>query len=259
MKLSAVVGADSFFYAIEDRKFGVVDTQVLHTEKPYALFKDPLDYLPEILASNTLFFESFKKITIGLADRPYLIISNKELKGQSAEILLRQNTLVAKDDRIFQQKLKELDSTCIFSVPKAMITDIELYFDSPKFVHVQGCLLEHLSKAVKKSKPLPIISLNWSANILNVSLWRKGKLRFQNHFVCKDALDVIYYLSAVLTEFNHKAEKCEYSFSGSQLSRMMENEVLKSLINERSSNLRSPKWVPESHFLLDLYAVSKCG
>jgi hypothetical protein len=259
IKLSAIVGADSFFYAIEDKKNDLIHLESFHLPRQIAFFQDSLDFLSVLLVENPLLFESFSKKRFAIAGIPYFIVHQGALEQQTPVELLSTVTHLAALDTVCIQIIPALDSVCLFAIPNSLKSEIELYFDHPNYMHVQAAMIQWLSAQIESFELDRLLSLNVVGQSLLVSAWQDGKLTFHNQFKCPSIEDISYFFGATLEFLGWGGGDFKLFVTGENKEETLKHEVLLKIYRTNSWDSIELKWPNETADFLDLYAVSKCA
>ena len=260
-KLSAIVGADSFFYAIEERSNALVHLETYFPDMPLALFEDPLDFLSDLMAGNPLLFEAFDQKCFGVVGVPYLVVTDGQLERNTPVRLLGAMTHLAAKDAVQVQQIPSLGAVCIFAIPASLGHELEMYFDSPVYQHVMGSLLEWFARhdAVHPSeeKRIHLHCIGPFAFIIGLE---REKVVFHNQFRCAEIPDLIYFTSAVLEDLEWKAWETKLSVSGHRRTEILDHPDFHQLFAASLIDLPLENaWPQEAHNFLDLFAVSQCA
>ncbi len=260
-KLSAIVGADSFFYAIEFASHQLVHLETHFQDSPLALFQDPFDFLADLMAKNPLLFESFDQKCIGLLGVPYMVVPLVQFRQRAAARMLGGMTHLAAKDSVHVQELPGLGAVCIFAIPIAFKHEVEMYFDAPVYQHVMGGLLNwfgsYSSEFQAGENRIHVHGIGQYACIIGV---QDGKVVFHNQFRCVEVPDLIYFISAVLEDLGWIAGNFKVSVSGHRRSEILADSDFIKLFSAFLSRLPlQTSWPEETHEYLDLIAISRCA
>lgn len=259
IKLSAIVGADSFFYAIEDKINDLIHLESFQPEQQIAFFQDSLDFLSDLLVENPLLFESFSEKRIAIAGIPYCIVHQDALEQHTPVELLSTVTHLAALDTVCIQRIPALDSVCLFPIPNSLKSEVELYFDHPNYMHIQPAMIQWLSTQIESFELDRILSVNIVGQALLVSAWENGKLTFHNQFKCPSITDISYFFGATLEFLGWGGDDFKLLLTGENKEETIKHEVLLKIYRTNSWDSFELKWPNETADFLDLYAVSKCA
>lgn len=259
-KLSAIVGADSFFYAIEEQKAdALVYLETYQPPGPLALFADPLDFISDLMAGNPLLFEPFAVKKIAFSGIPYTIVSRNELIGTSPVRLLSRVTNLAALDEVRVHLLPNLDAGCVFAIPRPLVDEIEMYFDDPEYLHLAGCLLNWF-EGQDPSADIPRIHLHHHGNQIFMMGRQNGKTVFHNQFHAEHVSDTLYFLVAVVDLMQLAGAEFHLSVSGQRRKEILDDETFSAIFGKTLTDIKAPRsWPAGANEFLDLSAISRCG
>lgn len=253
LKLSAVVGADSFFCAITDEVHGPIFVLEHSLENRAKLFTDGLEFLPDLMAEHSILFEDFSEKRIAFSGMPYLIADEEsEIHEKISEAIH-----IAAGDEIVVQPIISTGGYCGFAIPKAMHENVDLYFENATMIHSQHCFIEYCSnKEVLKEQPHTVIC-TWNGSRALLVVFEPDQLIFHNQYACRSAPDVAYFVQAAMDLLNLTDSDTQVLLVGKKLND--HNEVMQWMHQVKAQSAPFQTWRQETNDLFDLYTTAVCA
>ena len=240
--LNVMFGKSGYIYAIFDQNakkhFCLTECKSDNDSTGIDCFKS------DILTQSWLKLP-FELVNI-IIDTPNFVIEPEKIADSSNESMQTCiNTIIGSSKKIFSKKLKTIDANIKFVVEENLLNTCSELFKNVEFYHIGHLLTAENIALSKFSNAEYLYNLYFVDNSFYISITLGGKLILLNKFIINNELDVVYYLSMLLSQYPLENSK-KITISGS----ISPNDKYSSVLSKYST-------LKYSKFSLDhLYAFS---
>lgn len=198
--LSVQIGLTHFSYCIIN-----IDTTNVEYFKEFFVNDNILDIIKEeeILKLN------FSSSRVALTNLPYTLIPNELTVKEGSKEILELTTEVY--ETIESDELTSIDATLFYTIPKNINDLIFTFFPNADKKAQQSILIEQFSR-FENNKENAYLYI--SEKVLNITIFRKGKLIFNNSFSFETKEDILYFTLFAFEQLKIDAEIVETKLYG---------------------------------------------
>ncbi len=219
--LSALIGADRFSFLVLDQKQNVIVLRSYNIEENAdikAFFRKT--YLQdEILKLN------FGSIRVALNSSKHTLVPSILYNQKEKATYLQNMVDLLPSDKVDTDDLNFIDTKIIYAVNKEIEDLIKESFDNPKIYHASTAFIKGAYLLSEKQEGFHMY-INVFHRKLNILLFNKKDLLFNNTFAFQNVRDFVYYVMLVLDQFKINPESIPVHLCG-QI--MRESEAFKLL------------------------------
>ena len=202
MKLTVLDTEINTFVGFEEYRFSSIYSD-------YAL----LTPLKEIISTNAIFKNEFKKVQVAFVNNRSTIIPNAIFKADKLKSFHQFNFSIQEEDLFFSDALINLSAHNIYSVPD-YISTLFNELKNVNFKHFSSSLIEAALIDTKTNKALSTINVHILPSSFQVIIIKNQKLELYNSFIYQSSEDFIYYLLFVLDQLNINNEEATLTLTG---------------------------------------------
>lgn len=243
--LSAIIGADSFFYGLFD------ENKNLYSCKHFkdVVFND--EFIGEI--SNLLSKYKDVKQKITFTTKPYLHLPENE------EDITRFYPAFL-DKRVESDVLDKQDLKVIYGLKAEHISFMEHCFNSPEVFHISKILTPRSTGIITK----PCVYAHIDDNTLHLIAHDMGNLKYYNQFRCEHKNDFLYFTMMVYDLMSYNRYEVPLHVSGridrsSEIYKLLYEYIKNvSFANTAGLIVSDIRFKETSHYYYDLYKTAIC-
>ncbi|MDX1479360.1 MAG: DUF3822 family protein [Saprospiraceae bacterium] len=253
--MSAVCSADTFSYLVADSGQKHFTSRRLHFDQRYHHFDRPLAYLPEVMTSEQLLYEDFRRARFALRGIPFVSCTASTLRHADPRTLLRQSAQVAPSDEVRVDEVAGTDIRIVYACTRSFLDELALFFEDSEICHVITPLIWSALKRSRRERMLMHIVANrgW----LEVVIVSDLALRFANHFPWHVPDDILYYTTAVLQEFAVAPDQLDLEVFGAGVTADLHSYLSRQILQASvAPDVHQPAVQDR---LFDLLSVARCG
>lgn len=169
--------------------------------------------LKEIISSNVLFKNEFKKIQVAFINNRSTLIPNAIFKADKLKSFHQFNFSIQEEDIFFSDQLINLSAYNVYSIPD-YIAAIFNNLKNVQYKHFSSALIEAALIETKSNKALSAINVHILPSSFQVTVIKNQKLELYNSFNYQSSEDFIYYLLFVLDQLNINNEEATLTLTG---------------------------------------------
>jgi len=250
-KLSALIGADNFFYGLYDSTRKLVKSNFLTRLAQNDLTtQDGLQGIMKVEGINGL---KITRSVIGIDNNKFTFVPFSDYEKTQKEIYLR-NTVEVKDNEEIFVDFK--NSICtVFAADKIAFHNITRSFPNPEVVHVQTAMHSDMSITHRNAT---LVDINNQG--VKVQAIKNGKLLMSNNYDTNENLGILYFAALAYQKLGLDMKSYPLYLSGNITKENKAYELLNKYIGEvKFMNPDSIKSIPGNHRYYTLHCLSKCG
>jgi hypothetical protein len=151
----------------------------------------------------------YRKTTITFSNIAYTLVPNYLFVNEHSKEILEFSTDIS--DVIKLEKIREIDSTLIYSISEEIENLVSNFFPSATLKPQQSILIEQYIQAKNK---LDNAYLFFNENILNITIFKDENLVFSNAFLFKTKEDILYYILFTFEQLKISTESVKVKLYG---------------------------------------------
>ena len=151
----------------------------------------------------------YRKTTITFSNIAYTLVPNYLFVNEHSKEILEFSSDIS--DVIKLEKIREIDSTLIYSISEEIENLVSNFFPSATLKPQQSILIEQYIQAKNK---LDNAYLFFNENILNITIFKDEKLVFSNAFLFKTKEDILYYILFTFEQLKISTESVKVKLYG---------------------------------------------
>lgn len=256
-QLSALVGADSFGYILED------EDNNLSAIRTYDLRQSSLR---ESLVQDTILRLPFRETKMMLVGPVATLVPESLFDADTKEVYLGAVSNLNSEILVQHDKVKAIKAVNVFGCPTDLGALIESFFPKASIWHQHTALITGWSKEAERVQKQHVF-----AHVLNrhltVAVFDKGNLLYCNSFSYNTVRDFLYYVLLVFDTLKLNPERVPLTLSGevmpdSEVWRELYKYVRTVLFSTRPNAYRYPSDMPSGlldHFHFDLFSLKLCA
>lgn len=253
LNLSCICCEGSFSYLIHSEgDIGHFRAKIFVFDRRYQGFSKPLGYLSEVLRKDRLLFKDFHRKTIAIRGVPFIHLDQNQVRHDDPESLLANQTDMGPNDVTQTDVVGNTGYTLVFSIPKSLDAELQLYYKDVRVRHSLSSLLCHaFSRSYGHES---VVHVNISHQWLEIVVVEYNVLAYINQMRWYNQSDVVYYIAALLENLNID-DGCLYEFSGSAYKSELHDHLVAHLSIDKKQIIRSDDGHDQ---VLDLRNVASC-
>ena len=262
-KLSSIISGDNLLYSLSEISTGkIIAVRELTGLKENFYFDK--EYLKTLFEENSLFNNKIEEVSISILSPDFSFVPQKLYKESIkkelfAGISIRQ---YEKEYEIVKNHINELDSYNLFLVPKQLKKFLDSHYKNVRYYHSNHIFLSKYNFIDSYDNTLMV---NLNDKYLQTAIFKNGSFTQTNVYSAKTKEDILYYITANLSNNVIPINKANVVLSG----RIEEDSSVYDLLYEHIKNLSFIKNIPRlsfsniflgkpKHLFFDLYALSQC-
>jgi len=255
------------YYYIPDNKFLAYQEYEIKskTRESGSDIEEYLSYVKFILEKNTLISRHFEEIIVIVENRSSSLIPIAVYSQGHDTDYLQFNQKIEEPFKVFNNKLINLGSYNIFSIPEGLYDIIREIFPSAFIVHHSSSLIENFFLQNKHSPDKETVFLNVRNGFEDIIVFSGSTMKFCNNFEYSTKEDFIYFLLFVTEQLNLNPETFKLKLSGtidqtSELFEILENYVRHIGFVDRNPQFRYSYIFDNmpDHYNYNLFNTGKC-
>ena len=151
----------------------------------------------------------YRKTTITFSNIAYTLVPNYLFVNEHSKEILEFSSDIS--DVIKLEKIREIDSTLIYSISEEIENLVSNFFPSATLKPQQSILIEQYIQANNK---LDNAYLFFNENLLNITIFKDEKLVFSNAFLFKTKEDLLYYILFTFEQLKISTESVKVKLYG---------------------------------------------
>ena len=151
----------------------------------------------------------YRKTTITFSNIAYTLVPNYLFVNEYSREILEFSSDIS--DVIKLEKIREIDSTLIYSISEEIENLVSNFFPSATLKPQQSILIEQYIQAKNK---LDNAYLFFNENILNITIFKDENLVFSNAFLFKTKEDILYYILFTFEQLKISTESVKVKLYG---------------------------------------------
>jgi hypothetical protein len=151
----------------------------------------------------------YRKTTITFSNIAYTLVPNYLFVNEHSKEILEFSSDIS--DVIKLEKIREIDSTLIYSISEEIENLVSNFFPSATLKPQQSILIEQYIQAKNK---LDNAYLFFNENILNITIFKDENLVFSNAFLFKTKEDILYYILFTFEQLKISTESVKVKLYG---------------------------------------------
>lgn len=152
---------------------------------------------------------NYRKTTITFSNIAYTLVPNYLFVNEHSKEILEFSSDIS--DVIKLEKIREIDSTLIYSISEEIENLVSNFFPSATLKPQQSILIEQYIQAKNK---LDNAYLFFNENILNITIFKDENLVFSNAFLFKTKEDILYYILFTFEQLKISTESVKVKLYG---------------------------------------------
>lgn len=243
--LSAVIGADSFFYGLYDRNF------TLYKCDYFEQFSFSLaEY--ESLANELSAFQDVKQV-ISFSTKPYLHVPLGE--GNITKFYPSFD-----DKQVNIEKLTAQEISVLFGLKEKHVSFVKEVFNAPSVHHISTVFHNEIFPSSKDQ-----VVGYFEDERLHLLVSDMDKLKYYNQFECRDKTDHLYFIAMVYNLLGYDMNEVPLAICGrieqsSELHDLLYGYVRNiKFLNSRHQKIADLRLRKSAHLYHDLYSTAICG
>ena len=165
--------------------------------------------LISLLNSNEVLKSTFKSTSVSFVNFASTIIPERVFSKDNAKEILELNSEIF--DLILTDKLNSIDAYLVYSIPNEINEVVSTFFPNANKKAQQSVLIDSFSKEENYETNA---YLNLTNNIVNITIFKRGKLLFNNSFEFKTKEDLLYFTLFAFEQLKIETEKVEVQLYG---------------------------------------------
>lgn len=165
--------------------------------------------LISILNSNEVLKSTFKSTSVTYANFPSTIIPERVFSKDNAKQILELSSEIF--DLILTDKLNSLDAYLAYSIPTDINEIVSTFFPNANKKAQQSVFIDSFSKEENHETNAYLNLIN---NIVNITIFKRGKLLFNNSFEFTTKEDLLYFTLFAFEQLKIETEKVEVQLYG---------------------------------------------
>lgn len=250
-KLSALIGADNFFYGLYDSSGKLVKSNFLTRLAPNDL--TTIDGLTGILKVEGVDGLKITRSIIGIDNNKFTFVPFSDYEKTEKHVYLKNTAQVTDNEEIC---VDFKNSICtVFAVDKITFHNISKSFPNAEIVHVQTALHNDMSMAHRNAT---LVDVNNQG--VKVQAIKNGKLLLSNNYDTNENLGILYFTALAYEKLGLDMKSYPLYLSGNITKENKAYELLTQYMGDvKFMDPDSIKSVPGNHRYYTLHCLSKCG
>jgi hypothetical protein len=219
--LSALIGADRFSFLVLDKNQNVIVLRSYSLEED----KDAKSFIRKTYLQDEILKLNFASVKVAVNNSKHTLIPAEFFDEEEKPIYLENMVELLQTDTIGVDDLSFIDAKNVYAVNQEIQEMILESFDNMTLFHGSTAFIQgaYLLTDTQKDFQMYINVLNRKLNIL---LFEKNNLLFNNSFSFKNVKDFVYFVMLVMDQFKVNPETVPVYLCG-QI--MRESEIFKLL------------------------------
>ncbi|MBQ5541283.1 MAG: DUF3822 family protein [Bacteroidales bacterium] len=155
------------------------------------------DKIKQNLTADACMGKSYKSVDMIFVTRKSLMVPNQIFDKTKLKDLVRANFEISDKEEIQFNKLKSISACNVFVIPSFITTLMVNTFPEINFYHEATPFIENL---IKNGGEDTTVSVNFYYDFMDIAVTEKGKVLLYNTFAYKNATDVLYCVSSVMSK-----------------------------------------------------------
>ena len=165
--------------------------------------------LISLLNANEVLKSTFKSTSVNFVNFPSTIIPERVFSKDIAKEILELNSEIF--DLILTDKLNSLDAYLVYSIPTEINEIVSTFFPNANKKAQQSVLIDSF---IKEENYETNAYLNLTNNIVNITIFKRGKLLSNNSFEFTTKEDLLYFTLFAFEQLKIETEKVEVHLYG---------------------------------------------
>ena len=165
--------------------------------------------LISLLNSNEVLKSTFKSTSVSFVNFPSTIIPERVFSKDIAKEILELNSEIF--DLILTDKLNSLDAYLAYSIPTEINEIVSTFFPNANKKAQQSVLIDSF---IKEENSETNAYLNLTNNIVDITIFKRGKLLFNNSFEFTTKEDLLYFTLFAFEQLKIETKKVEVQLYG---------------------------------------------
>ena len=165
--------------------------------------------LISLLNANEVLKSTFKSTSVNFVNFPSTIIPERVFSKDIAKEILELNSEIF--DLILIDKLNSLDAYLAYSIPTEINEIVNTFFPDANKKAQQSVLIDSFSNEENTETNA---YLNLTNNIVDITIFKRGKLLFNNSFKFTTKEDLLYFTLFAFEQLKIETEKVEVQLYG---------------------------------------------
>lgn len=206
LKLSILIGVDSFDYIISDT------SNQIRAFRSYAFDAgDQLAAVKQSLDRDELLQRDYFSSRLTLLSSPCTLTPQNLFKPSAERAYLEQVVDLPDDHKVLHRQLPAAQVYAIFAMPSRLQELIQEKQPRLVFRHLTEVLGNY---ALDQPGPADQLYLHWSSNRMSAVLIKAGQLHFSNSFSVPNNNQLVYYLGLLINQFALEQREIPVFISG---------------------------------------------
>jgi len=250
-KLSALIGADNFFYGLYDSSGRLIKSNFLTRLSSNDI--STIDGLEGILKVEGINGLKITRSVIGIDNNKFTFVPFSDYEKAKKNVYLQNTVNVTDNEEVF---VDFKNSICtIFAVDKIMFHNITRAFPNPEVVHIQTAIHNDMSISHRNAALLDINNQG-----VKVHAVKNGKLLISNNYETNENLGILYFAALAYQKLGLDMKSYPLYLSGNITKDNKAYQLLSKYIGEiKFVKPESIKSVEGNHRYYTLHCLSKCG
>lgn len=250
-KLSALIGADNFFYGLYDSLGKLVKSNFLTRLSPNDLAT--ADGLQGILKVEGIDGLKISRSIVGIDNNKFTFVPFSDYEKTEKQVYLKNTAALTDNEEIF---VDFKNSICtVFAVDKIMFHNISKAFVNPEIMHIQTALHSDMSISHRNAA---LVDVNNQG--VKVQAVKNGKLLLSNNYDTNENLGILYFTALAYEKLDLDMKSYPLYLSGNITKENKAYELLTKYVGEvKFMNPDSTTAVSDNHRYYTLHCLSKCG
>lgn len=250
-KLSALIGADNFFYGLYDTTGKLVKSNYLTRLTANDL--STIDGLEGIMKAEGISGLKITRSIIGVDNNKFTFVPFSDYEKEKKQVYLRNTVKVEDNEEVFVDFKNSICS--IYAVDKIAFHNITKAFPNPEIVHIQTAIHNDMSISHRNAALLDVNNQG-----VKVHAIKNGKLLLSNNFETNESLGILYYAALAYQKLGLNMRDYPLYLSGNISKDNKAYELLSNYIGDiKFAAPDSVKTTENNHKYYTLHCLSKCG
>jgi len=261
--LSIQLGLDGFSFSILNRNKECIALN-RHTTFRNKSDADLINSFKENLRNNTLLNLPFQKVSVLWTSKEAILIPSEFFSPAFAHESFQLCHTLEKGAKLIWNKMKEMDSWSVFSIPEQFADLVTSQFSNAVFYHHTYPFI-NLSISNMKLESQPNVFVNIQRDFLHLIIPNSNQKHFINSFTYQEDSDLTYYILNIYKQQQLSNERSKLILDGivqddSKLVRLLKKYLGQVEVKSLPAELRMKNDIPQQEYnqFNNLLNLSQC-
>ncbi|RUT79640.1 DUF3822 family protein [Ancylomarina longa] len=261
--LSIQLGLDGFSFSILDSNKNCISLNA-YTPFQDKSDSDPINSFKENLRNSTILNLPFQKVSVLWISQESILIPSEFFSPEFAHESYQLCHSLDKSEKLVWNKMKELDSWSVFSIPEAFKDLLESHYSNISLLHHTFPFL-NTSLSQSKLENQPNVFVNVQKDFFHLIIPNPNRKHFINNFAYKEDTDLAYYILNIYKQQKLNNEKSKLILDGiiqedSKVIQLLRKYLGQVEVRNLPSDLRMKDDIPQKEYnqFINLLNLSMC-